>query len=178
MRLFGGDESALPGLDRVVRWSKALYRRWRRAREQSCVRCGSRAAQTCEACGALVCDRCWILSIETGAASALCLDCVASSTSSRAKATGRVEGAEIFRSGLRLLGAMIVAIAALSYWQRGWSGPRGVLLALLQPAVTFGLVPLAFLLGAIRLWVLRLVAALARSSAGRSASAGEDGRNL
>ena len=61
---------------------------------------------------------------------------------------------------MRLLATTIVALAAVSYWQRGWSGPRGILLVLLQPAVMFALVPLAFLLGAIRVGIFRLVRAL------------------
>jgi len=58
---------------------------------------------------------------------------------------------------MRALAAIVAAIAAVSYWQRGWSGPRGVLLMLLDPAILFALVPLALLLGAIRLGILRLV---------------------
>ncbi len=45
----------------------------------------------------------------------------------------------------------VAAIAAFAYCQHGWSGPWRLVATLLQPAVILGLVPLAFLLGAIRI---------------------------
>jgi hypothetical protein len=156
---FGRDDPLLPGLDRWVRHWKAVYRRRKRARGAVCIRCGEVATQTCEACRAAVCARCWVLSIETGMVSGLCLDCVAGSGEKRKAAGSALQGPALFRSGLRMVAWMIALTVALGYWQRGADGVRRIVVGLLDPAIVFALVPLAFLLGAIRVRFLRLVRA-------------------
>jgi hypothetical protein len=141
----------------LERGLRALRRHGLR-RANACVRCGRPYSTNCQACGAKVCDRCWILSIETGAPAILCLDCT---QPSRARPPeGRLEAAETFRSGARTLALVIVAIGALSYWQHGWAGPWRVAALLLQPSITLGLVPLAFLIGAVRIAAVRALGAL------------------
>ena len=107
-----------------------------------------------------VCDRCWVLSIETGMASGLCVDCAAGATRRRPPLPSRTGGAELFRAGMRMLAWTILAVVAIAYWQHGWAGPRRVLIALLEPAILFALAPLALVLGAMRAGVVRLARAL------------------
>jgi hypothetical protein len=143
-------EELFPGVARLYRSFLMRLERRRRARQHACLRCGARATSTCVACGARICASCGVLSIETGEVSTLCLDC----TSAPRAAVGRVRSLaaapHLFRDGARTLGWMLLAAAAVAYWRRGWAGPRQIAVMLLEPAVTFALVPLAFLIGAVR----------------------------
>jgi hypothetical protein len=58
----------------------------------------------------------------------------------------------------------VIASTAWSYWRWGWAGAWAVLGALFDPSIVLGLVPLAFLLGAVRLAVVSAVRALLRGS--------------
>jgi len=69
----------------------------------------------------------------------------------------RLDAGTAFRSGARTLVFALAALGALSYWQRGWAGPWRVVAVLLHPSVILGLVPLAFLLGAGRIALVRAV---------------------
>jgi hypothetical protein len=97
-----------------------------------------------------------VLSIETGSALPLCLDCVAPGGSAARQRAG-IKAAEIFRSGGRLLVAGIGALAVYAYSRDGWQGVWRVAATLLQPAVILGLVPMAFLIGAIQRAAVMLV---------------------
>lgn len=66
---------------------------------------------------------------------------------------------------------MVVGAAGILYWQHGWAGPWALVAMLLQPAVLLGLVPLAFLLGAVWVGLLRALRALVSAPPG-SPSAG------
>ena len=90
-----------------------------------------------------------MLSIETGSAFPLCVDCVAAP---HRKGYGRIgtDTAELFRSGARLLAGGIGGFVVYGYSRAGLPGAWAVVAVLLQPAVTLGLVPMAFLLGAVQ----------------------------
>jgi hypothetical protein len=164
------DGSLTEPLAGLVERSKAALRRYRRRRASACLRCGKTASVTCSACGARVCDRCWLLSIETGSAASLCLDCIAPGMSSRVSGN-RSLPSEIFRVGGRTLIGGLAAAAGVLYWQYGWAGLWVLVGTLLQPPVLLGLVPLAFLLGALRVGLLRALGAVFSGSP-RSPSAG------
>ena len=89
--------------------------------------------------------------------SALCVDCSAGSRRKQPATAGKNDAAELFRYGLRMTGWAIAAVAALAYWQRGIAGLQRTAIALVDPAILFALVPLAFLLGAVRSRFLALV---------------------
>ncbi len=142
----------------VQRCYSAFGRYRRRRREEACLRCGRLAQAVCRACGARVCDRCWRLSLETGAPAFLCIECFASDPPGR---PGRpFGGAETFNAGVKILLIALVGLVGAGYWEGGWSGLWSVVGALLHPAMVLGLVPLAFLLGAIRSALLHVVRAL------------------
>ena len=61
--------------------------------------------------------------------------------------------------GRILVGALAVS-AGVFYWQHGWAGGWILIGTLLQPAVLLGMVPLAFLLGAVRVGLLRVLRAV------------------
>ena len=133
----------------------------RHRRRSVCLRCGRPAGVTCHACSALVCDRCWVLSIETGAALPLCLDCAPGRRSEPRSLGGHP--AQMFRSGARALLAVIAGLVLYGYWRYGWPGAWRVIATLLHPAVTLGLVPMAFLLGAFRSAAMTTARVLFRS---------------
>ncbi len=141
----------------AIRWE-----RYRRRGASACLRCGRPAGVNCHACSALVCGRCWVLSIETGAALPLCLDCVSPSRPS-APALRSFNPGEVFRSGARALVVVVSAAVGFGYWRHGWAGAWSVIATLLHPTVTLGLVPMAFLLGAVRSVVLATARAVFRS---------------
>jgi hypothetical protein len=159
--------SLAPGLESLIRWSRSSWRRYRRRREAACLRCGRPARATCRACGARVCDRCWLLSIETGAAAVLCIDCTARSGHPGHGFAGS-EPVDLLRHGAKVVGWSLAALALWSYARSGWSGLSSFAALVLQPAVTLSLVPLAFLLGAARMVALRALRALLSRSASRS----------
>jgi hypothetical protein len=70
---------------------------------------------------------------------------------------------EIFRAGARVLLAVVAALVAYAYWIRGWAGAWSVMATMLHPAMTLGLVPLAFLLGTLRQAAIAVARALIRS---------------
>jgi len=74
----------------------------------------------------------------------------------------RTHPAEVFQAGASLVLWSLAAIAAFAYWQHGWSGPWRLVAILLQPAVILGLVPLAFLFGAIRIALSKALRATLR----------------
>ncbi|MGH7897766.1 MAG: hypothetical protein ACREQQ_07430 [Candidatus Binatia bacterium] len=145
------DEPLYEWARRLTRWSRLLYARYRRRRRYACIRCGNAARMSCRACGARVCNRCWVLSIETGAPAALCLDCVSSTVAARSPSRGRPHPSELLRAGARTLAWLLGAVAAVGFWQHGTAGIWRVLAFLLQPAALLGAVPLALVLGAIRI---------------------------
>ncbi len=63
----------------------------------------------------------------------------------------------------------VIAVTAWSYWRWGGSGAWAVLGALFHPSIVLGLVPLAFLLGAVRLALLSAMRALLKGLARPSA---------
>jgi hypothetical protein len=75
----------------------------------------------------------------------------------------------VFGAGVKILLVVILTLAIASYYGWGWSGVRTLLGTLLDPVIVLGLVPLAFLLGAIRAALLWVVRALVRGS-GRSSA--------
>lgn len=101
-----------------------------------------------------MCDGCWLPSIETGEAAALCLDCIAPGSAQRGSRS-RSDPTRLFRNGARILGAILVALFGLASWRHGWSGAWRVVAALLDPTILLGLVPMAFLLGALRSVLVR-----------------------
>ena len=70
---------------------------------------------------------------------------------------------EIFRAGARVLLVVVTALVAYGYWIRGWPGAWSVMATMLHPAITLGLVPLAFLLGTLRQAAIAVVRALFRN---------------
>jgi hypothetical protein len=68
------------------------------------------------------------------------------------------------RSGMKILAVLIAGVAVFGYWRSGWSGAWAVLGKVFDPAIVLGLIPLAFVLGAIHSVVLRLVRSLVRGS--------------
>ena len=70
---------------------------------------------------------------------------------------------EIFRAGARVLLAVLAALIAYGYWIRGLSGAWSVMAIMLHPAMTLGLVPLAFLLGTLRQAAIAIARALFRN---------------
>jgi hypothetical protein len=68
------------------------------------------------------------------------------------------------RSGIRILALLVAGVTAFGYWKSGWSGAWAVLGKVLEPAIVLGLIPLAFVLGAIHLVLLRVVRSLVRGS--------------
>lgn len=163
------DSSLTAPLTRLVQRSTVALRRYRKRRASGCLRCGGVASVTCSACAARVCDRCWLLSIETGSAAALCLDCIVPSSPNRLPGY-RTEPAGVFQAGARTVAWACVATAGVLYWEQGWTGPWRLVAVLLQPAVLLGLVPLAFLLGAFRTAALRALRAIFREPSDRSPS--------
>lgn len=141
----------------LLRRARRAYRDYLRTRREGCVRCGRRASLSCPACGARVCDRCWLPSIETGSVAFLCLDCIAPTARPRSPRLGRVRPAELFRAGARTFAWGLGVALVFSYLEYGWSGPWRLIAALLDPAVTLALAPLAFLLGAVRVGLVRAV---------------------
>jgi len=71
----------------------------------------------------------------------------------------------MYRAGMKILAFTIALATAVGYWRSGWSGAWAVVGGLFDPAVVLGLIPLAFVLGAANLVLLRLVQSLLRSSA-------------
>jgi len=148
-------EESLEGLlERGLR----MLREYSRRRGRACLRCGRPYSTSCRACGAKICERCSVLSIETGTPAVLCLDCTRPSRARPAET--RFDGGTAFRTGVRTLLFVLVSLGMVSYWQRGWAGPWRIMAILLQPAITLGLVPLAFLLGAGRIAIVRALHAL------------------
>ena len=78
-------------------------------------------------------------------------------------ASQAVHPGEILRAGARVLLAVVAALVAYGYWIRGWAGAWSVIATMLHPAITLGLVPLAFLLGTLRQAAVAIVRALIRS---------------
>jgi ABC-type dipeptide/oligopeptide/nickel transport system permease component len=70
----------------------------------------------------------------------------------------------VFGAGVKILFVLILALTIASYSGWGWSGMWALLGTLLDPMVMLGLVPLAFLLGAIRAALLHIVRAYVRGS--------------
>jgi hypothetical protein len=150
----------------LSRCRQALDRR-ARLRERACLRCGRPATTVCRACGARVCNRCWDLSVDSGSPARLCIDCLPSDRPRRL--ASRLHGGQIFRSGARILGLAIASVTGLAYWRSGWPGAWAVVGSLFNPAIVLGLVPLAFVLGALHLVLLRVLRSLLRGSVRRSA---------
>ena len=73
------------------------------------------------------------------------------------------------RSGMRILGVAIAGVTIFAYWRSGWSGVWAVVASVFNPAVVLGLVPLAFVLGALHLVLVRGLRALLKGSDRRSA---------
>jgi hypothetical protein len=153
------DGSLTEPLAELLERSRAALRRYRHRRASACLRCGRTATTSCSACAARVCDRCWVLSIETGSAASLCLDCIAPG-SSNCVSDARPRPSEVFQLGGRTLLGGLAAAAGVLFWQRGWAGPGVLMTTLLQPAVLLGLVPLAYLLGTLRVGLLRALRAI------------------
>jgi hypothetical protein len=141
----------------VLEGARRAVRDYVRARREGCLRCGRKASLTCPACGARVCDRCWLPSIETGSVAFLCLDCIAPAAAKRSTSLARVRPAELFRAGTRTFAWVAAVALVVAYLEYGWSGPWRLVAALLDPTITLALVPLAFLLGAVRVGVVRAV---------------------
>jgi hypothetical protein len=110
-----------------------------------------------------------VVSIETGMVSALCVDCSAGSRRGQPASAAKIDAADLFRSGFRMTAWTVAVVAAIAYWQRGIFGLQRTAMALFDPAILFALVPLAFLLGAVRARFLALVRRLVSE---RSAAAG------
>ena len=111
-----------------------------------------------------------MVSIETGMVSALCVECSAGSRTRRPPSgAGKIDAAELFRSGARLTAWLMVAVAGFAYWQRGAAGLARTAVALIDPAILFALVPLAFLLGALRVGFLAMVRRIVTESRPRGA---------
>jgi hypothetical protein len=72
------------------------------------------------------------------------------------------------RSGMRILGITIASLSALAYWRSGWSGAWTVLGSLFHPVIVLGLIPLAFVLGALHFVLLRGLRSLLKGLARRS----------
>jgi hypothetical protein len=70
----------------------------------------------------------------------------------------------VFGAGVKILFILILALTIASYSEWGWSGMWALLGALLDPMIVLGLVPLAFLLGAIRAALLHLLRTYFRAS--------------
>ena len=152
----------------LLRRYRLAVGRYRRRRENACLRCGRAAAVVCRACGARVCNRCWRLSFETGSAMRLCIDCLAPGGAGPPRARGRAGSSEMLRAGVKILVVAVAAIATASFGKQGWPGAWAVIGTLLHPSIVLGLVPLAFLLGAIWLVLFSAVRALLKGRAGRS----------
>lgn len=157
--LLDRDDLMADWLRRWLRRAVVALRARARSRRRACIRCGAPATVACRACGALACDRCWLPSIEAGDAAALCLDCIAPG-SARRDPRSRSDPARLFRDGARMLGAIFVALLGLACWRRGWSGAGRIVAVLFEPAVLLGLVPMAFLLGALRSALIAALRAL------------------
>jgi hypothetical protein len=110
-----------------------------------------------------------VVSIETGMVSALCVDCNAGTRRGQRTSAVKIDAAELFRTGLRMIARSIAAVAAIAYFERGIVGLQRTAIALFDPAILFAIVPLAFLLGAVRARFLALVRRLVSE---RSAGAG------
>jgi len=65
---------------------------------------------------------------------------------------------------MKILGVVITSVTTFGYWRSGWSGAWAVLGKIFEPAIVLGLIPLAFVLGAIHLVLLRVVRSLLRGS--------------
>jgi hypothetical protein len=96
-------------------------------------------------------------SIETGAVASLCLDCIAPRPVSRSPSQAQPSPAEVFRAGARTFAWGAGAALAFSYFKYGWAGPWRLLALLLDPTITLALVPLALLLGTVRVGLVRVV---------------------
>lgn len=142
---------------RLFRTARLTWRQWRRNRERACIRCGAPAAGECAACGAKVCAECTVLSSEIGATYAICRGCSGDAAPLRVTQAPRRSGWEMFRSGavavVMLLGATVAWVAH----DQGWSSALRVFFSTLHPAILFGLVPLALVLGAALTFLRRLL---------------------
>jgi hypothetical protein len=76
----------------------------------------------------------------------------------------RLPGGQMSRSGMKILALVITSVTVFGYWRSGWSGAWAVLGKVFEPAIVLGLIPLAFVLGAIHQVLLRGVRSLLRSS--------------
>lgn len=147
------DEAPVVRLARRVRMA---WRRRRRRRERSCVRCGAPAAGLCPACGTRVCADCSVLSIETGSPVALCVGCSGTTGFRGGLVRPRLSPWLLFRRGAALLLLVVVVSAGLALERDGWPGAWRVFLTVVHPAVLLGLVPLALVLGGLVALVRRL----------------------
>ncbi|HEX9641151.1 MAG TPA: hypothetical protein VGB13_07545 [Candidatus Krumholzibacteria bacterium] len=85
----------------------------------------------------------------------LCLDCIVPQAARRSSSRARVSPAELFRAGAGALAWGAGAALTFAYFKYGWSGPWRLVAVLLDPTVTLALVPLAFLLGTVRIGLVR-----------------------
>ena len=148
------DGSVTEPLSNLIERLAGAFRRYRLRRASECLRCGRTASVTCSACDARVCDRCWVLSIETGSAASLCVDCIAPKFSNPVS-EGRPRPSDLFNAGGRTLLGALAAAGCVLYWEQGWRGPWVLVGTLLQPAVLLGLIPLTLLLGTLRVGLIR-----------------------
>lgn len=161
----GRDELVADWVRGLIARVRSAYRARRRERARRCIRCGAPATMECTACGALACDRCWLPSIETGEIAVLCLDCTGSRTPSPA---ARFDAVASARSGAVILLWILGGIAAWVGWRQGPRAGWRFVATLLDPGILLGLVPLAFLLGALRSVAVRSLDGLVRSPSKRS----------
>jgi hypothetical protein len=85
----------------------------------------------------------------------LCLDCIAPQAARRSSSQARVSPAEIFRAGAGVLTWGVGAALIFAYFEYGWSSPWRFVAVLLDPTMILAVVPLAFLLGAVRVGLVR-----------------------
>lgn len=161
----GRDEIVADWVRGLIARVRSAYRARRLDRARRCIRCGGLATMECTACGALACDRCWLPSIETGEIAVLCLDCTGSRTPAP---RARFDAVASARSGAVILGWIVGGIAAWVGWREGPSAAWRFVAVLFEPAILLGLVPLAFLLGALRSVVVRSLDGLFRSPSKRA----------
>jgi hypothetical protein len=152
------DEPLSRWLWRTVRLLRLARYRAAERRKLACFRCGEVVSTgSCAACRALVCERCSIDSIETGELARLCLDCARTAGGRPALPKLRRDSIAVIRRGARIEVVLAAVTAALAWRASGWSGVASFAAFLVQPGVLLGIVPLAWLLGAIATAVRRAV---------------------